>query len=455
MLLSHLRSTLPTFLNAARRLPSLRYFSAANHVLLNFADTEGNILKTVNARLGQSLLEVAHANDIDIEAACGGQCACATCHMILPEEVFKSISEPDEEELDMLDLAAEVTETSRLGCQVTVTPEMDKTTIQLPSEAVILLMTLSFNVRAVEGLAGRFNYVYHRRGSGKRVQVWFLGDISTFAGGFKSRPSGDVRNDYRYSIDGVAWVISTLVPQDVDLILIRPHMLTDSVYAIYSNFTLVDSHGSPRWKDMQENPEIAPDGTAHLKRLLSNVLENSLDASEVSLYSFSKGCIVLSSLMKSGFAGLPLRKLTFIDPGLNEPDELFPLTRKELDAIDKSVSIEVHSTPRQTKDPERPWIEFEIKEFVDKCKLCGLQSNASTGLARLSPMCPVLEGFAHHIEHFKNIPTMGPANALDMHFDAIPAALGSAKARGYFGRWAAGLSFDTVRPPVREPHFYR
>ncbi|KAF4749535.1 Adrenodoxin, mitochondrial, partial [Perkinsus olseni] len=182
----------------------------------------------------QSLLEVAHSNDIDIEAACGGQCACATCHMILPEEVFKSIPEPDEEELDMLDLAAEVTDTSRLGCQVTVAPEMDKTTIRLPSEAVSQML-------AVEGLAGRFNYVYHRRGLGKRVQVWFLGDISTFAGGFKSRPSGDVRNDYRYSIDGVAWVISSLVPQDVDLILIRPHMLTDSVYAIYSNFTLVDS----------------------------------------------------------------------------------------------------------------------------------------------------------------------------------------------------------------------
>lgn len=62
---------------------------------------------------------------------------------------------------------------------------------------------------------------------------------------------------------------------------------------------------------------------------------------------------------------------------------------------------------------------------------------------------------ARHIEHFKNVPVMGPANALDMHFDAIPAALGSRKARGYFGKWAAGLSFDTVRPIVNEPHFYR
>lgn len=92
-------------------------------------------------------------------------------------------------------------------------------------------------------------------------------------------------------------------------ILIRPHLLTDSVYAIYSNFTLVDAHGSPRWKDMREYPEIAPDGAAHLKHLLSNVLEDKLDMSKsISLYSFSKGCIVLSSLIKSGFAGLPIRK---------------------------------------------------------------------------------------------------------------------------------------------------
>ncbi|EEQ99151.1 hypothetical protein Pmar_PMAR018269 [Perkinsus marinus ATCC 50983] len=103
--------------------------------------------------------------------------------------------------------------------------------------------------------------------------------------------------------------------------------------------------------------------------------------------------------------------------------------------MDKSIIIEVHSTPRQTKDPDRPWIKFEIEEFVKECNLCSIE--------------------ARHIEHFKNVPVMGPANALDMHFDAIPAALGSRKARGYFGKWAAGLSFDTVRPIVNEPHFYR
>ncbi|EER11143.1 adrenodoxin-type ferredoxin, putative [Perkinsus marinus ATCC 50983] len=136
MLSSHLRSKLPVVLGAVRGVPGLRYFSSTNHVLLNFVDSEGNAVKTVSAPVGQSLLEVAHANDIDIEAACGGQCACATCHMILPEDVFKLIPEPDEEELDMLDLAAEVTDTSRLGCQVTVIPEMDKMTIRLPSEAL-------------------------------------------------------------------------------------------------------------------------------------------------------------------------------------------------------------------------------------------------------------------------------------------------------------------------------
>ena len=43
--------------------------------------------------------------------ACGGECACSTCHVILEQDVFDSLEEPDEEEEDMLDLALGLTDT--------------------------------------------------------------------------------------------------------------------------------------------------------------------------------------------------------------------------------------------------------------------------------------------------------------------------------------------------------
>ena len=75
-----------------------------------------------------------HDNDIDLEGACGGELACSTCHVILPQEVFDGLPEPDEEEEDMLDLALGLTDTSRLGCQVCVTAEHQNLEVILPEE---------------------------------------------------------------------------------------------------------------------------------------------------------------------------------------------------------------------------------------------------------------------------------------------------------------------------------
>lgn len=73
---------------------------------------------TVDAKIGDSMLEVAHANKIDVEGACGGETACSTCHIILKPEVYSKLPPASEAEEDMLDLAAGLTKTSRLGCQV-------------------------------------------------------------------------------------------------------------------------------------------------------------------------------------------------------------------------------------------------------------------------------------------------------------------------------------------------
>ena len=78
------------------------------------------------------MLDVVHKFGIDIEGACGGQCSCATCHVIFPVDLFGKFVQPGDEENDMLDLASEVEATSRLGCQVKVTEDFDGVQIRLP-----------------------------------------------------------------------------------------------------------------------------------------------------------------------------------------------------------------------------------------------------------------------------------------------------------------------------------
>ena len=87
----------------------------------------------VEALVGLSILEVAHDNDINLEGACEGSLACATCHVILEEKIYNTLEEPEEAEEDMLDLAFGLTHTSRLGCQIILTKELDGMRIKLPS----------------------------------------------------------------------------------------------------------------------------------------------------------------------------------------------------------------------------------------------------------------------------------------------------------------------------------
>ena len=57
---------------------------------------------TVDARIGETLLQTAHRHHIDLEGACEGVCACSTCHLILPDHAFDEIPEASEDEEDML-----------------------------------------------------------------------------------------------------------------------------------------------------------------------------------------------------------------------------------------------------------------------------------------------------------------------------------------------------------------
>lgn len=100
---------------------------------MTFIDADGT-RHEVDAPLGASVLEIAHANDIAIEGACEGSMACSTCHVIVAREWYDKLEEPSEDEEDMLDLAFGLTRTSRLGCQIVITEKLDGLVVTLPKE---------------------------------------------------------------------------------------------------------------------------------------------------------------------------------------------------------------------------------------------------------------------------------------------------------------------------------
>jgi 2Fe-2S ferredoxin len=106
---------------------------------VTFIERDGT-RREVDAPLGVSVLEVARRNDIDIEGACEGSLACSTCHVIVDPEWYELLNEASEDEEDMLDLAFNLTRTSRLGCQIRITEELDGLTVRLPAATRNLLV---------------------------------------------------------------------------------------------------------------------------------------------------------------------------------------------------------------------------------------------------------------------------------------------------------------------------
>jgi ferredoxin, 2Fe-2S len=99
---------------------------------MTFIERDGR-RREVDAPLGLSILEIAHRHDVDIEGSCEGCLACTTCHVIVEPEWFDLLKEPSEDEEDMLDLAFGLSRTSRLGCQIVMTEELDGLTVRLPA----------------------------------------------------------------------------------------------------------------------------------------------------------------------------------------------------------------------------------------------------------------------------------------------------------------------------------
>lgn len=96
-----------------------------------FIETDGT-RREVDAPLGLSILEVARRHNVDIEGACEGSLACSTCHVVVDPQWYDLLPDASEDEEDMLDLAFGLTKTSRLGCQIRITEELDGLTVKLP-----------------------------------------------------------------------------------------------------------------------------------------------------------------------------------------------------------------------------------------------------------------------------------------------------------------------------------
>lgn len=103
-------------------------------IRVRFLTPDGDVAVEAEGAAGDRLLEVGQARGMPLEGTCEGQMACSTCHVIVAAEDFARLPRASEEEEDMLDLAVGATRTSRLSCQIVLTPELDGLTVSLPSE---------------------------------------------------------------------------------------------------------------------------------------------------------------------------------------------------------------------------------------------------------------------------------------------------------------------------------
>ena len=101
-------------------------------VTITYVEFDGT-RHTVDVRNGLSLMEGAVFNNVPgIEGDCGGLCACATCHVFLPEDWAERVPPKEDMEERMLDFAFDVQEGSRLACQIEVTDEIDGLELMMP-----------------------------------------------------------------------------------------------------------------------------------------------------------------------------------------------------------------------------------------------------------------------------------------------------------------------------------
>ncbi|XP_037829827.1 adrenodoxin, mitochondrial [Kryptolebias marmoratus] len=113
-----------------------------NKVTVHFINRDGEKIAAKGSP-GDSLLDVVINEDLDFDGfgACEGTLACSTCHLIFDDEVYKKLGPVTDEEMDMLDLAYGLTETSRLGCQICLTKSLDGMVARVPESVADIRQT--------------------------------------------------------------------------------------------------------------------------------------------------------------------------------------------------------------------------------------------------------------------------------------------------------------------------
>lgn len=102
---------------------------------VKFVSADGHSVSEVEGKAGDRLLDLAQANGQPLEGTCEGQMACSTCHVIVDAADFDKLPPASADEDDLLDLAAAVTRTSRLSCQIWLDESWGSLTVRIPQES--------------------------------------------------------------------------------------------------------------------------------------------------------------------------------------------------------------------------------------------------------------------------------------------------------------------------------
>ncbi|ESO86642.1 hypothetical protein LOTGIDRAFT_235266 [Lottia gigantea] len=100
-------------------------------VNITFIDKGGKRIP-VKGKIGDNVMYLAHRYDIELEGACEASLACSTCHVYVHENYFDKLTDPEEEEEDMLDMAPFLKPNSRLGCQIILNKDLEGLEVTLP-----------------------------------------------------------------------------------------------------------------------------------------------------------------------------------------------------------------------------------------------------------------------------------------------------------------------------------
>lgn len=119
---------------SSKKIAISRSLFFGKRVKLEFINKKGRVFK-VEGRQGETLVDVVMDHEIQSSSTfgiCGQGLACSTCHVILEKEYYDKLDPESDEEWDMLENAPNVSETSRLGCCIKVTTDLDGATITIP-----------------------------------------------------------------------------------------------------------------------------------------------------------------------------------------------------------------------------------------------------------------------------------------------------------------------------------